>query len=88
MCQTYPTQHRAKFDIGPGLYEAEFHVRTRDAVSRLELDKVTKPYVRGMRCIDSTARFLDLQSSLADSLARVGAIHLVGSVPVWYDDAG
>ena len=57
VCQTYPTQHRAKFDIGPGLYEAEFHVRTRDAVSRL--DKVTKPYVRGMRCIDSTASFSD-----------------------------
>ena len=58
VCQPYPTHHRSKFDIFPGLYEAEFHVRTCDAVSRL--DKVTKPYVRGMRCIDSTASFSDL----------------------------
>ena len=50
VCQIYPTQHRAKFDIGFGLYEAWYHARARGTPPRL--DKVEKTYVRGMRCID------------------------------------
>ena len=36
VCQTYPTQHTAKFDMGPGLYEAWYHARARDTTPRLD----------------------------------------------------